>query len=690
MIAVVILVLGSVPALAGKSMSATSKKSPTETEETTCTAAAKTCSAPSEENGSDTGGRGDNGSRTNGGGSGGSANGNGNSNGSDKGGKDDKEPLDSTLVETVVVASGAELPRSRVGRHVEVIDGERLRREGIRTLPEALQLVPGVDVRRRGVFGMQADVSIRGGSFEQVKVVVDGVPQNDPQTGHHHMDLPVPVEAIERIEVLFGAGATVWGADALGGVIHIVTRNGSRDAGGDGSGNGPGGASASSGSGKRGAFELITGENSLSGAEGSWTLSDTRLGNHRVSVSRLESGPYSEGNEFDQTVARWDLDRGRLSASLAHSSRDFGAQNFYTTRFPNQAEQTDTFAARVGVRGESRALGQWRGDLSYRRHDDTFVLDRFVPSLLTNVHRAETGRVDLMSSRSIGGHRIDLGLAVIEERLESTNLGDRDRSRERLRVSWTRESGAWEWGVGTAFDHVEDEFETSPTASIQRRWEGGHGFRASVSRSFRVPSYTERFYNDPATAGNPDLDPERAWSYEAGWTFEGERDAVSIDGFFRDASNLIDYVQAPGDLLFRATNLRDVETSGIEAVWRRAIASPGGPLRLAVHGAWLDASGSEPLGISTYVFDYLSWRAGVSVRPAEASRFDWSFQTFWNDRNTQADYVKSDLTLSYAPGAGAWRIWVRADNLFDEAYVERGAVQMPGRWVTGGVRLAWE
>ena len=91
-------------------------------------------------------------------------------------------------------------------------------------MTDALRLLPGVWVRQRGPFGSQTDISVRGASFGQTLVLVDGVRINDPQTGHHSGDLPVALEDIARIELLAGAGSSLHGADAVGGVINIITR----------------------------------------------------------------------------------------------------------------------------------------------------------------------------------------------------------------------------------------------------------------------------------------------------------------------------------------------------------------------------------------------------------------------------------------------------------------------------------
>ena len=118
---------------------------------------------------------------------------------------------------------------SRVGGPDPGVTARIVTREEIdavpaRTLSELLMSLPGVDVRRRGVEGIQADIGIRGSDHDGTLILVDGEPVNDPQTNHFSADLDVPLDAVERIEVLAGAASALYGSGATGGVVNIVTR----------------------------------------------------------------------------------------------------------------------------------------------------------------------------------------------------------------------------------------------------------------------------------------------------------------------------------------------------------------------------------------------------------------------------------------------------------------------------------
>src|SRR5882672_2107180 len=124
---------------------------------------------------------------------------------------------------TVIVTGTFEpVPLAEANRSVVLLDAQ--------TTPllydsfvDYLHLDPSVDLKERGSEGVQADLSIRGAGFEQSLVLLNGLRINDAQSGHHNMDIPIPLEAVSRIEVLHGAGSTLYGADALGGAVNFIT-----------------------------------------------------------------------------------------------------------------------------------------------------------------------------------------------------------------------------------------------------------------------------------------------------------------------------------------------------------------------------------------------------------------------------------------------------------------------------------
>jgi vitamin B12 transporter len=617
-------------------------------------------------------------------------------------------PAQESFSDTVTVtATRVAVPWGESGRSVEVLTGDEIEAHGVRSVPELLQLFPGLDVRRRGVHGVQADLSIRGGSFEQVLVLVDGVPVNNPQTGHHTLDLPVPVDAIERVEVLYGPGSALYGANAAGGVVQIFTKDGAAEREGGESG----GVEAEDSIEVDGSAELFAGENSLSGGSAvvGWVFGNRgsdggalppregRKGrgwrggqvSHRLTLERSESDGYREGLELEQGSGfyRGVIPLGdshtALDLSAGVSERDFGAQSFYSTRFPNQLELTEARFASAAMRTEvagtrvhAHAAGRW--------HDDTFILERSDPSLLTNVHEDRSLDLQVRAVRDTAAGTLEVGTGWLSEDLDSTNLGLRDRERWGSFAGLTGgvgERGRVLWRAALHADRVDGDWEVHPSAALSLSAGPGR-VRVSAASAYRVPSFTELYYRDPTSAGNPDLEPERSWTYEAGYDWTGERSRASATLFRRDGSDLIDFVQAPGETLFVAVNLREVTTEGVELVAARK----WGATTWTASYSWLDSYGDEPAGVSAYVFDYLEHRAVLRADGRATWDVRWGASLGWNDRYQNRDWLRLDARL--AKRLGPVEVFAEGTNLTDERYVEQGAVEMPGRWLVGGVKVS--
>ncbi|HMR83910.1 MAG TPA: TonB-dependent receptor plug domain-containing protein, partial [Niabella sp.] len=130
-----------------------------------------------------------------------------------------------TLDPITVTSSLAEKRISETGRNITIIRGDDISKLPVHSLDELLKYIPGVEVQMRGPQGSQSDISMRGGTFQQVLVILDGLRLNDPNTGHFSAYIPITPAQIERIEVPKGASAAIYGSDAVGGVINIITKS---------------------------------------------------------------------------------------------------------------------------------------------------------------------------------------------------------------------------------------------------------------------------------------------------------------------------------------------------------------------------------------------------------------------------------------------------------------------------------
>lgn len=457
---------------------------------------------------------------------------------------------------------------------VQVLEGDEIRALPVRNVEEALRWATGVHFQPRS--GAQADVSIRGSSFEQVLVLVDGVRMSDPQSGHFDLDLAVPLERVERIEILRGPASAVYGADAFGGVINVVTRDG-----------------------RRGSRSVTRVEG---GSDGTWALavdSQGEVGRWTVGagISRDASDGHREGTDYEvlrmTSRTAGPLGVGRALVDVGYARRDFGAASFYAPFSSYEETRTLTTSARWVGRVSNLLTLEPR--LSYREHDDDFVLERDEPDFFRNVHDSRQLTAELEGRIPVGATgALSFGAEWARESLESTNLGDREQEWRAGFAEVAFRRRAVQLQAGLRYDDRDDVGDfLSPSASL--RWNAAPrlALRGGWGRSFRAPTWTERYYTDPANIGTPDLAVERGWSAEAALEYQLDRGELSVTAFRREAENLIDWARPDGSddsVPWRTRNVLEARYDGVEVVVSRSFENG---VSLNASGSWLtqDAGG---------------------------------------------------------------------------------------------------
>lgn len=533
----------------------------------------------------------------------------------------------------------------------------------LNTIIDVLRLDPSLDLQERAPDGVQTDLSIRGSNFEQTLVLLNGMPLDDVQSGHHDMDIPVPEDAVERIEVLRGSGSTIYGSDASGGVINIITA-----------------PSEGWEIRLRTAFGSFgTNQQRLSVSGGTAKLSE------QLSFSRDFSTGFIPDRDYRNlqfaSLTHYQTSLGAGNVTLAYMDHPFGADQFYGPY--DSWEDTKTWFA-----GFNQALGDnTTADFSYRRHSDLFVLLRDDPPVYTNHHSDESEHADVRRHQSVfAGATLSYGVEALHESIISNNLGDHSRSRA---------------AVYTALDFRSlKRFSLSLSAreEVYRTWSGefcptlAGGYwlsahvklRASASRAFRIPTYTDLYYEDPANVGNPNLRPERAWTYEGGLDWiPTTRWRGDLTVFQRRERDGIDYWRANPDDLWMALNIDNLDFTGAEA----GIAyTPARGQTLDFRYSFLHGSeDTVPVGETKYTFNYpvhsgvVSWQAALPAgivfrtRIGILKRFDAGPYGLWD--------------IYAAETRGRVHPFLQVSNATNTDYQEIQGVQMPGRTILGGVEV---
>jgi outer membrane cobalamin receptor len=583
----------------------------------------------------------------------------------------------------VVLGSPVAVPLAESSASVVVlpVEGKTLLLESPQDL---LRQDSSVFLEERGAGGGQTDLILRGGTFEQTLVLLNGFRINDSQTAHHNLDLPIPLDAMNSIEVLHGAGSTLHGADALSGVADFLTA-----------------APAAN------SLRLRAGTGSFGTNEESFASNlARRRWSSRLTASRNFSTGFMADRDYrneDASSESWVSSRLGISDLLfASSDRSFGANQFYGSY--NSWERTKGWFASGRQELGSRTVAAF----GYRRHTDEFVLLRDNPSVYENNHIDGSWQASMRHTLPVASSSVLLlGLESDGDSIHSNNLGlhARNRGAGYVDLDLRPASRRWNLSMGLREELFSGGLQSAlaPHLAGSLRLTDKLKMRASGGYGFRLPTYTDLYYSDPTTIGNSTLKPESAWSGEAGADWAPSiRFSLSATGFYSRQHDAIDYVRAaslPNSHLpawcivntWCATNLSGLRFAGVEssANW---IPAKGHTVQVA----WTQLVGAQPPlnGLqSEYALNYpvenlhATWTAelGHSLIVTNSVAIAKPYQQPGNPPWNATPYPVWNATLTRA--TGKLQPYLRLGNLSNTGYQEINGVAMPGRSITGGVSL---
>jgi outer membrane cobalamin receptor len=520
------------------------------------------------------------------------------------------------------------------------------------------------DVQTRGPLGVQGEVALRGATFSQTLILLDGLPLSDAQTAHHNLDLPVNADDLEQVDVLPGPGSARYGSEAFGGVVALVTRP-------------PGEGRATLGA-WGGSYGTAGARLRVPWVLGSWAQT--------VSAERVYSAGFRPDTDADLTQAGYALSwrDGALAwtGRVGYADKRFGAQDFYGP-YPSR-EHTRLEYVSGSLRAPLSASVKAAPALAFRRHEDDFTLDQRDPDRTLYQHRTWSLDADLpVVLAATDGGTLRTGLEIHPERLDSSNLGSHERLRAAAYV-WLQSPAAqrWHYAFGLRADNAGGGvWQGSPSLALAYRAAAAWRLRASAGRAFRLPSFTELYYRSPSNQGNPLLQAEQAWSYEAGVDWQPEALTAGVTFFRRLETNGIDWVRPAASAPWEAVNLRTVNAYGCEAQldWRWR------DWTLAAGAVWQTVTADVPPVQSKYQLNYpaqrflmaVTWQAGAvtpGVRAAYTRRPEKD--GFW--------FLDGVLTYRWMPG---WSVYAKMTNALNVAYEEIPGVPLPGRWLWAGAAV---
>ena len=555
-------------------------------------------------------------------------------------------------------------------RSITYIDNTKT---GSGTFSKALDQVSGLDIAQRGAFDIQSDIQIRGASFEQTDVLINGVKVNDPQTGHFSLDIPFFAHDFEKIIVISGPAAAVNAASSQGGSISFIT--------------------------KRPAAEEI---------KTSSVFGDNDYLSQMISVS------YPAGSVFSKTSAgitsssgyRYNTDFRVLKVSHASflenslgdmefifgfMDKEFGANGFYSEYFPDQREFTKTMVTSLGLKSDWRDL-YFNPQVYMRRHEDRFMLNRSDPGFYENRHtnRVLGVKLDIVNDLSWG--KFFSGVDISGVSLDSSSLGHRQRQHNTLYGVYSRSLESLTFSLGgTGYFYETFEDMLVPELNGGYKINDSLKIRASFSRSFRVPTFTELYYNSPANKGNPALEPEESSNYELGADYLSLDFSTQVTIFRRQGKNLIDWVREKSQTVYEIRNISSVVTEGVDIgfkIYPEYLREVNHSLKgFSLGYSFVLRSEQESELVSKYVFDYLRHKAVIGAEFLLPRDISATVETRYLQRADNAGDFIADVMFSKQIRSG--RIFIDINNIFNHGYSRRANIPMPGRWMFAGVEVKW-
>ena len=583
-----------------------------------------------------------------------------------------KDSLFSDFSEVVIHEQRLGIAFKESSRSIDVVTAEVIAASSANNVAELLNDVAGVDVRQRGPHGVQSDIGIRGGTFDQTLVLINGIKIADPQTGHHNMNIPVAIEDIQRIEVLKGPAARIYGLNGFAGAINIVTKRPSENA-------------------------ITVGVHT-----GDYQLLDTRIGvsntigkyGQSLSYSRNASDGYKYNTDYEIEHYTYQGSLGsngnQLNLLATHSARKFGANGFYASPdFMDQYEETHTSFVALDY---TKMLGNWyiSPKVSYRRNKDDYVFLREDPSFFNNVHVSEVvnGEVQARSSNALGIFQIGAEYNMMN--LESNNLGMRERNTATVNIEQRILLLDEKLDVtpGVSYSYFSDlEAKFFPGLDIGYRVNNDMKLFGNAGYTYRVPTYTDLYYEDRANVGNAELEPEEAIALEVGVKYNKRNFSAQFSVFTRQGSDLIDWTKQDSLAKWQPFNIGDITTNGIEfsGQYKFNSANQYGLSLIGLNYTLLDADQSEVEAfLSRYTLEHVKHQFSGRIAYRLGDIYH-NIQMRFVDRVNLDDYTVVDSKLYF--DAEQVRVSLNINNVFDNIYRETNLVELPGRWVSIGADI---
>ena len=574
------------------------------------------------------------------------------------------------LKEVIVSTSKLEIPFSKNFRTVTVISSNYIKNSPANNVSNLLQEITGIDVRRRGVGGIQGDLYIRGGGFDQTLLLVDGMKMDDVQTGHHTLNMILPLYLIERIEIIKGPAARIFGQNAFNGAINVVTKDFI---------------------GEIGKADFRVNEISYGSFEQKNISASTKIITSKVKTLISYSGNRSDGyrhntdfkknNYFVKSSIKSNGFPVDIIASFTENK--FGANGFYAS--PSATEQyEETQASLIGL---STSIKSQKFIISpklyWRRGQDEYIYIRDNPSVYRNLHKTNKVSAELSGSYFSNSGVTGFGIDLSTVNISSNNLGEHDRNTVSAYIDHTFKLFDEKLVVspGISASYFSDmSFHSFPGIDLGYNLNSSFKLYSNIGKTYRIPTYTDLYYADRTTIGNENLNPESAISTELGFKYDTSNLKITGALFNREAKNIIDYVKENENDLWSAVNIGSLKTTGFELDFRYNFKNQN-YFNLGYTNI-KDNNYVTNINFSKYSLNSFKHQLVSKLNLSYLKNISHSIVYKYLERSDNSNYSVLDSKIIYKK-----RLFIYVNNLLDAAYSETNLVPMPGRNFLVGISI---
>jgi len=457
-------------------------------------------------------------------------------------------------------------------RTLSVTEKRELSSLPFKSIEDVLKTVPGVDIRQRGSDGVQSDISINGGSFDQVLILLNGVNITDPQTGHHNMNLPVDLSQIQKVEILSGSGARMNGTYAFSGVINIITTDNNNKK-----------------KGLKGNLSHVFGKHNFSSTSAGLTFNKSNFYSS-LSATYKKSDGYINNTDFEignllLNISYNTSSLGNFNFQSGYQTKDFGSNSFYSFTYPNQFESTNTLFNALNWETKTGKTTLQSG-IYQRIHRDKFELFRGsldAPMWYTgpNLHKTNTQGVNFKFLVPYKNGKTISGIEYRDENILSNVIGDPmiknidfyNKSKNRKNINFFVDQSAYinnlllSAGINANYN-TDYNFYWNGGSEVSYSFKRYSKIHVGIGRSLRLPTFTDLYYKSATQISNPDLKPEKSVNLELGYNFESKRMLSNISIWHRWGNNMIDWVKYPDSTRWESKNITNVNAFGLNFTYK--------------------------------------------------------------------------------------------------------------------------